>query len=136
LAFVLSFSLNTVIGILLVLSGHWVVAHRTDIQNRVITLVSDVSPYVLPPSKTEAGGGGGGGDRDKLAASKGSPPKFAREQITPPMVVVRNLNPQLTAPPTVVGPPDLKLPQLGVLGDPLSNVLGPPSSGTGSGGGI
>src|SRR5581483_3591870 len=113
LAFVLSFSLNTVIGILLVLSGHWVVAHRTDIQNRVITLVSDVSPYVLPPSKTEAGGGGGGGDRDKLAASKGSPPKFAREQITPPMVVVRNLNPQLTAPPTVVGPPDLKLPQLG-----------------------
>ena len=135
LAFVLSFSLNTVIGILLVLSGHWVVAHRTDIQNRVITLVSDVSPYVLPPSKTEAGGGGGGGDRDKLAASKGSPPKFAREQITPPVVVARNLDPKLAVEPTVVGPPNITFPS-GPVGDPLSAVLGPPSNGPGFGGGI
>lgn len=135
LAFVLSFSLNTVVGILLVLSGHWVVAHRTDIQNRVITLVSDVSPYVLPPSRTEAGGGGGGGDRDKLAASKGSPPKFAREQITPPVVVARNLNPKLAVDPTVVGPPNITFPS-GPLGDPLSAVLGPPSNGPGFGGGI
>src|SRR5581483_6261814 len=135
LAFVLSFSLNTVIGILLVLSGHWVVAHRTDIQNRVITLVSDVSPCVLPPSKTEAGGGGGGGDRDKLAASKGSPPKFAREQITPPVVVARNLDPKLAMEPTVVGPPNITFPT-GPVGDPLSAVLGPPSNGPGFGGGI
>jgi hypothetical protein len=54
-------------------------------------------PYILPSSRTQAGGGGGGGDRDKMAASKGSPPKFAREQIAPPVVVVRNENPVVLA---------------------------------------
>jgi protein TonB len=135
-AFFCSFLINVFAGAILIWSGHWVVQHHEQVKQNVMALVADVSPYVLKPSKSEAGGGGGGGDRDKFQASKGSPPKFAREQITPPMVVVRNQNPLLTAPPTVVGPPDMKLPQLGVLGDPLSNVLGPPSSGTGSGGGI
>jgi len=135
-AFFISFVINLAAAALLIWSGHWVVQHHEQIQRQVVALVTDVSPYVLKPSKTQAGGGGGGGDRDKLQASKGSPPKFAREQITPPMVVVRNPNPQLAVPPTVVGPPDLKLAQLGVVGDPLSNVLGPPSNGTGSGGGI
>src|SRR5579862_7383707 len=53
-----------------------------------ITLVApdDVPP--LPPSKTAAGGGGGGGDHDVLQASKGRLPKFAMQQIVPPMVVV------------------------------------------------
>ena len=55
---------------------------------------------------------------------------------TPPVVVVRNENPKLIADPTVVGPPQIQLPQLGATGDPLFGVLGPPSSGTGSGGGI
>jgi TonB family protein len=135
-AFLISYLINVAVAVLLIWSGHWVVQHHEKIQQQVIALVSDVSPYVLKPAKTEAGGGGGGGDRDKLPASKGSPPKFAREQITPPMVVIRNENPKLVVPPTVVGPPDMKLPQLGVIGDPLSNVLGPPSNGPGSGGGI
>jgi len=134
-AFVLSFGLNGLICILLVLSGHWLVEHRTELQKRVITLVTDVSPYVLPPSKTDAGGGGGGGDRDKLAASKGSPPKFARDQITQPVVIVRNLDPKLAVDPTVVGPPNITFPT-GPVGDPLSAVLGPPSNGPGFGGGI
>ena len=103
-----------------------------------VTLIApdDVPP--LPPSKTQAGGGGGGGDRDKLQASKGRLPKFSMEQITPPMVVVRNDHPKLTAEPTVVVPPQIHLAMnnLPVLGDPMSNVLGPPSNGTGSGGGI
>lgn len=135
-AFVFSYIANVLIAGLLIWSGHWAVAHRQEIKQQVIGLVSDVSPYVLSPSKDEAGGGGGGGDRDKLQASKGSPPPFAREQITPPAVVVRNENPKLAVDPTVVGPPELRLPQTGVVGDPLSNVLGPPSNGTGSGGGI
>ena len=100
------------------------------------SMVTDVSPYILPSSATRSGGGGGGGDGDKLSASKGSPPKFAREQITPPAVVVRNDNPKLAVAPTVVGPPQLQLPQMAAMGDPLSVVLGPPSSGTGSGAGI
>ena len=104
-----------------------------------ITLISpdDIPP--LQPSKTQAGGGGGGGDRDKFQAPKGKLPKQSMEQITPPMVVVRNDNPKLTAEPTVVIPPQVKLASnnLPNLGDPMSHLpSGPPSNGTGSGGGI
>jgi periplasmic protein TonB len=106
----------------------------------VTTLIApaeDIPP--LPPSKTQAGGGGGGGDRDKFQASKGKLPKLAMEQIVPPMVVVRNMNPKLTAEPTVVIPPEIKMAQVNLpnLGDPMSKLpSGPPSNGTGSGGGI
>jgi len=134
--FVISYLLNLLVGALLVLSGHLVFEHRQQIKQEVISLVADVSPYVLPASKTESGGGGGGGDRDKLAASKGSPPKFASEQITPPMVVVRNEAPKLIADPTVLGPPQIHLPQTGQMGDPLSNIMAPLSNGPGFGGGI
>ncbi len=46
-----------------------------------------------------------------------------------------NENQKLRVEPTVVVPPEvhLQLPQTGPLVDPLSSVLGPPSSGTGSG---
>lgn len=135
-AFVFSYLANVLVVAVVVWSGHWVFEHRQEVKQQVVGLVTDISPYVLPPSGKEAGGGGGGGDRDKLQASKGSPPRFAAEQLTPPVVVVRNENPKLPAEPTVVGPPQIVLPSLGQMGDPLSNVLSPPSSGTGSGGGI
>ena len=105
----------------------------------VVTLIApdDIPP--LPPSKTQAGGGGGGGDRDKFQASKGRLPKLAMEQITPPMVVVRNDHPKLAVEPTVVIPPEVHLAMNNMpnLGDPMSHLpSGPPSNGTGSGGGI
>jgi protein TonB len=108
-------------------------------QQEAVTLVApdDIPP--LPPSKTVAGGGGGGGDRDKLQAPKGKLPKLSMEQITPPAVVVRNQNPKLAVEPTVVVPPEIKLAQANIpnLGDPMSHLpSGPPSNGTGSGGGI
>ncbi len=134
-AFVVSYVANLLIILLFVWSGRWIVVHRQEIRQQVTNVVMDVSPYVLPPAATEAGGGGGGGDRDKLQASKGSPPKFAREQITPPAVVIRNDNPKLTAEPTVVGPPQIQFP-VAQMGDPFSTSTGPPSNGTGSGGGI
>lgn len=135
-SFVLSFLVHTLLLLLLLSSGRYLVAHRHEIRQQVVGVVTDVSPYFLPPSASKAGGGGGGGDRDKLPASKGSLPRLSREQLTPPLVVVRNENPKLTAEPTVVVPPELHLAQSGHLGDPLSAVLGPPSNGTGSGGGI
>jgi len=134
--FFLSFLLHVLAALLLFMSSTFVVAHRRQIRQQVVGLVTDISPYVLPPSATKAGGGGGGGDRDKLPASRGALPKFSREQITPPAAVIRNPNPQLAAEPTVVVPPEIRLPQLGPLGDPLSSVLGPPSNGPGSGGSI
>ena len=135
--FIFSFLIHILAVVVLLTSGTYMVRHRREIKQQVIGLVSDVSPYILPASTTRAGGGGGGGDRDKLPASKGVLPKFSREQLTPPMVVIRNQDPKLVAEPTVVVPPELQLPQhAGPLGDPLSSVLGPPSSGPGSGGGI
>src|SRR6476661_862520 len=104
-----------------------------------VTLVDPGDLPVLKPSKTQVGGGGGGGDRDVLQASKGKLPKLAMEQITPPVMVVRNDHPKLTAEPTVVVPPQIKMASnnLPNLGDPTSHIpSGPPSNGTGSGGGI
>ena len=104
----------------------------------VTTLIAPEDIPPLPPSKTKVGGGGGGGDRDKLQASKGKLPKTAMEQFTPPMVVVRNEHPKLAMDPTVVIPPQVHLASNNMpnLGDPMSNIAGPPSNGTGSGGGI
>jgi periplasmic protein TonB len=136
--FVFSFLAHALAIVLLLLSGRFVAAHRHEIRHQVIGIVTELSPYILPPSASKAGGGGGGGDRDKLVASKGILPRFSREQLAPPAVVIRNESPKLPVEPTVVVPPEihLSLPQTGSLGDPLSSVLGAPSSGTGSGGGI
>src|SRR5260370_30805296 len=57
------------------------------------------------------------------------------QQITPPMAVVRNLQPKLEVAPTIVAPP-LPQPNLADLGDPLSHLPSVPSNGTGYGGGI
>jgi protein TonB len=106
--------------------------------NEIITYTVSETP-VLKPSKTQVGGGGGGGDRDKFQAPKGKLPKLDMQQLTPPMVVVRNPNPKLTAPPTVVVPPQVKIAinNMPNLGNPMSaRVSGPASNGPGSGGGI
>ena len=136
--FALSFLAHTLAVVLLVLGSRFVAEHRNEVRQQVIGIVTDVSSYVLPPSASKAGGGGGGGDRDKLGASKGTLPRFSREQLAPPVVVTRNDNPKLPVEATVVVPPEihLPLPQTGALGDPLSSILSPPSSGIGSGGGI
>src|ERR1700741_4624843 len=64
-------------------------------QRVTVTLVDPGPLPLLKPAKTQAGGGGGGGDRDVLQASQGRLPKFSMQQITPPMVIVRNEHPKL-----------------------------------------
>lgn len=83
------------------------------------------------------GGGGGGGDRDILQATKGKLPKLSMEQITPPVVVVRNEHPKLAVEPTIIVPPQVQLASNNMpnFGDPMSHAT-LPSNGTGSGGGI
>jgi TonB family protein len=135
--FLLSFLLHTLAIFLFVVTSIYMVSHRNELKKQVVAVFTPVGGEIpLPIAPDQAGGGGGGGDHDKLAAPKGSPPKFAAQQITPPAVVIRNPNPKLAVDPTVIGPPDLKLPQTGQMGDPLSKIIGPPSNGTGSGGGI
>ena len=108
---------------------------------QTVTLIApDLSPQLpmTKPSPKTAGGGGGGGDHDKLQAPKGAVPKTAMEQITPPAMVIRNDHPKLAVEPTVVVPPQIKLAaNMPNLGNPMSAVpSGPPSNGTGAGGGI
>jgi len=102
--------------------------------------VVDISPYLaqLDAAGKKAGGGGGGGDRSPTPASKGAIPRFAKQQLAPPMAVIPNTEAQLQVPPTLLGPPELKLPQMSpnvAWGDP-QGVLGPLSNGPGFGGGI
>jgi periplasmic protein TonB len=106
-------------------------------QKVTVTLVDPGDIPALKPSKTQVGGGGGGGDRDVLQASKGKLPKLSMQQITPPMVVVRNPNPKLAVEPTIVIPPEVKLASNSMpnLGDPMAHAV-LPSNGTGAGGGI
>jgi TonB family protein len=103
--------------------------------------IVDISPYLplLPPAGgKKAGGGGGGGDRSPTPASKGAIPKFSKMQLAPPMAVIPNPTPKLEVAPTLLGPPELKLPQMSSnmpWGDP-NGVVGPASNGPGWGGGI
>src|SRR5208282_3014072 len=99
-----------------------------------------VSPYLpeLEKSNKKAGGGGGGGDRSPTPASKGAIPKFSKVQLAPPMAVILNPAPKLAVDPTLLGPPEMKLPEMAQnvpWGDP-HGVVGPASNGPGTGGGI
>jgi TonB family protein len=104
-----------------------------------VTLIAplDIAPYVAPAKKQVAGGGGGGGDRSPLKASQGKLPKVAPRQFVPPTAVITNPNPKLVMEPTIVVQPDAPLPQITANNYGLpTGVPGPPSNGTGSGGGI
>lgn len=80
--------------------------------------------------------GGGGGNHDPLPASRGNPPKASlSDQIVPPTVIVPKEMPKLAVPETVVVEPDVKFPQVGRIGDPLSK-LSVPSDGPGGPTGI
>jgi periplasmic protein TonB len=107
-------------------------------KENVILLAPPLDTPVMKPSKQEVAGGGGGGDRDKFQAPKGRIPKQSLEQITPPAIIVRNDHPKLAVEPTVVVPPEVKLQASNLnLGNPTAPMpSGPPSNGTGSGGGI
>src|SRR5258708_453616 len=119
---------------LLVTSGIWAASLG---EKPVVTsrLLADVSADVLPPAPDRTGGGGGGGASEKLPASNGNPPRFAREQIAPPAIVVRREPPRLPAEPTVVGPPEVSFAQTSRIGDPFSHS-GAASNGAGNSGGI
>lgn len=106
-----------------------------------IGLVSpiDIAPYnpAMQPKAQKAGGGGGGGDRSLLPASQGRLPKISNRQFTPPEAVLNNLHPKLAMDPTIIAQANMPIPNVSIkdYGDPFGKI-GPPSNGTGSGGGI
>ncbi|HXS97389.1 MAG TPA: energy transducer TonB [Candidatus Limnocylindrales bacterium] len=130
------FQLGVVALLFTVLSSHTV---RDQIKKTVtIIMPADLAPPPVAPAKKQTmQGGGGGGDRSLLAASKGKLPKAAVRQFVPPSAVVNNTAPKLSMDPSILADPNVPLPNINMpnYGDPLGKI-GPPSNGTGSGGGI
>ncbi|MGA2719863.1 MAG: energy transducer TonB, partial [Candidatus Acidiferrales bacterium] len=97
-----------------------------------IVNIMQISPYLpkLAPAAKKAGGGGG--QRNLTPAVHGQAPKFSWTQFSKPLA-----KPPVD-PPTLVGNPDIKVPNITAQnwGDPLSKVLGGDSLGQGSGNGI
>ena len=108
--------------------------------HRIVSLVQpDIASARLKPVHlaNEKAGGSGGGDRSPLPASKGRLPKAALRKFVPPQAVQANLTAALTMEPSILAPPDVRLPQVNLsnYGDPFGKI-GPLSNGPGSDGGI
>ena len=92
-----------------------------------------VAPY-LKPAKLKAGGGGG--QHDLKPASRGTAPKFSWTQFSRPMVNPP-AHPKIAMAPTILGNPDIKMPQANLpnWGDPLAHSNND-SMGNGRGNGM
>src|SRR5690348_13182569 len=136
--FALSLAAHAIALVLILTSGLWLSGKQARQELRTIALSVDEYMPITPDVDQARHGGGGGGDHDKITASEGHLPKLAKQQITPPELVVRKEHPKMTAEPTIVMPPRLNLADnhLPSLGNPVSSVIGPPSNGIGYGSGI
>lgn len=94
-------------------------------------------PVTVPAPKA-MGGGGGGGAHQLVQANKGHLPPVAKTQITP-VETLKIDHPKLAAAPTIVAPPQVKIPQtnhLPLFGDTQSAQVALVSQGGGTGGGF
>jgi protein TonB len=82
-------------------------------------------------------GGGGGGNHDPLPAWHGNLPRASLDpQLAPPTVILPKEPPKLAVEETVVAAPDMRMPQGGQIGDPMSQFSRVLSNGPGGPGGI
>lgn len=130
-SFLFSF-LSHAAAVVLLASGIWVT--RTVVKHSPV--ISELTYIPMPLGQNAPHGGGGGGDHSNVEVSRGTPPKFSETQLAPPVIVVRNPTPKLQAEPTVLGPPQIKLPQSNHIGDLLSSNVTIPSNGSGGSGGM
>jgi len=100
------------------------------VQSMIKQSVTLIAPS-LKPYEAAKHGGGGGGARSPIEASKGKLPKSAPRVFTPARVDPTDS--KLPMVPTIIG----EVPNINAqnYGDPLGK-MGPPSNGTGFGGGI
>jgi protein TonB len=98
-------------------------------------VVTELTAPPLAPPKAQAMGGGGG-QRGPTPVVKGTPPKFADQQIVPPKAPPLQ-EPKIKIDPTLEVQQDVKmpssLPQIGVANSP---IIGPFSGGGGHGTGL
>lgn len=111
----------------------------TEAMNKTDATLIDISPYIskLPAGAQKAGGGGGANDHTLTPVNKGKLPKFKMTQFAAPQAKILNPAPKLPMDPSLLGPPDLKVPSpdLPTIGDPLANASSD-SLGHGNGTGI
>jgi len=88
----------------------------------------------LPPAPDRSGGGG---QNQAAPPQLGHLPRPARRVFTPPVVEIRNVDPELPIDPTILAPPDVVMPAVNIArwGDP-AGILGTQSGGPGRNGGI
>src|SRR6185437_8348621 len=137
---VISISLHVVvIGLIVVPLFTKILPPPTEAKTKTDVALLDISPYApkLPPGAQKAGGGGGANDHTLTPVNKGKLPKFKWTQFTPPQIKIENQNPKLAMDPSLLGPPDLKVPSpnMSTFGDPLASALSD-SLGHGNGTGI
>jgi TonB family protein len=127
-----------VIGLLVIPIFTNVLPASTEAKNKQVNVTPlDISPYMakLPAGNDKAGGGGGANNHTLTPTSKGKLPKFTMTQFAAPQAKILNLNPKLAMDPTLLGPPDLKIPSPKSVTDSLGNGNGT-GIGSGSGGGL
>jgi protein TonB len=100
-------------------------------------LVTELAIPPQAPPKADAMGGGGG-QRGPTPVTKGTPPKFADEQIVPPKAPPLE-PPKINIEPTIEVQKDVKMassiPQIGIASSPLVGMSMGNGSGTGLGSG-
>jgi protein TonB len=125
-------------GLLILLLG-WLL-HRKVVsltpQKPVQIVELDAPPPKAPPKAVSMGGGGG--QRGPTPVTKGTPPKFAEQQIVPPKAPPLE-EPKIHIAPTIEVQKDLKMassiPQIGVANSPLIGMSMGNGRGTGLGSG-
>jgi hypothetical protein len=88
-------------------------------EERFERLIFPGGPTKLKPKPEPPGGGGSGGNRNPIRWTRGQAPPFERMQLVPPSLP-RNSNAILLAPPTLVGIPEMRVPEIDAqnYGDP------------------
>jgi protein TonB len=138
---VISFAIHgSVFALVILIPLFWHFGTKTEAKNKNVDMTAiDISPYMakLPAGAKKAGGGGGANDHTLTPVNKGKLPKFQWTQFTPPQVKIQNPDPKLAMDPSLLGPPDLKVPNINAanFGDPLANGVSD-SLGHGNGTGI
>jgi len=124
-------------GLVILLIAFLIAQHVQIGSKAKTTLVTEVSIPPMAPMKA-ATMGGGGGQRGPTPVSKGSPPKFADQQIVPPKAPPLQ-DPKIKIEPTVEVQKDVhmatNLPNFGLPNSPLPGVSMGNGSGTGLGSG-
>jgi protein TonB len=122
-------------AILLILAVTGVKPPNIPLLHEILVVPADLAAYKT--SLKPGGGGGGGGVHADSPASRGALPRFASEQVVPPVVRIDNTTPLLPVEPTLIGSSEIKPVAFNYKdwGDP-DGVVGKPSGGPGDDGGI